>query len=148
MSVAYDYEARRQWGSVWTPEMDAILAEQWGTRSTALIAQAITEAHIPVTKNAVISRAHRIKLEKLNNNAAQERKPRRRTHPVRTTRVRISRPIPQPFSGSLDIPFLEIGPNQCREIVGVGVALCCGQPQTVASSYCHHHHAINHWVRP
>ena len=148
MSVAYDYVARKQWGSVWTEPMDAMLIAQWGTRSTPLIAQSITEAHgIKLTKNSVISRAHRIELEKLENNAARERKPRRRSHPMRATRCRISRPAPQPFAGALNIPFLDIGPHQCREIVGVGVALCCGQPQTATSSYCAHHHAINHWVR-
>jgi hypothetical protein len=151
MSVAYDYQANAKWVQ-WSAEMEAdLMLMRHDGKSSSIIAEILTKNHgRKITRNAVIGKAKRLRLPRLKPNAPTEHKWRGSSAP-RPKRIRIVRfreVAPQPFTGSLDIPFLELGPNQCREIVGVGVALCCGQPQTAASSYCAHHHAINHWVRP
>jgi hypothetical protein len=163
MSVAYDYQANAKWVQ-WPAEMDADLTLMRNDgKSSSIIAAILSKNHNrKVTRNAVIGRAKRLGLERLKTNYPTEHKnwggvrgvPGPRRHAAPSTRMHHLQRLrglrvheaQQPYAGSLDIPFLEIGPGQCREIVGVGVALCCGQPQTAASSYCSHHHAINHLV--
>jgi hypothetical protein len=160
MSAAYDYQANAKW-QPWPAEMDADLTLMRNDgKSSSIIADILSKNHNrKVTRNAVIGRAKRLGLERLKVNAPTEHKnwggirgvpgPRRYAPPSnrRLRRLRVVE-IPQPYAGSLDIPFLDRMPGQCCEIVNVSPALCCGQTQTVASSYCGHHHKINHWVRP
>jgi hypothetical protein len=148
MSVAYDYQPRTEW----TPEIENhlhTLVKEGVSREIAAL-RIWREWGIKFTRNAVVGKAHRmgwsVPRSEVRQPRGENRKPRFDRGIRRAPYLRLVEP-PQPWAGSLDIPFLELGPNQCREIVGVGVALCCGQPQTVASSYCAHHHAINHWVR-
>jgi hypothetical protein len=153
MSVAYDYQANAKWIQ-WSAEMEAdLMLMRHDGKSASIISEILSKNHNrKVTRNAVIGKSKRLGLPRLKPNAPTEHKWRGRNGPrpkrIQLTRFRRELVAPQPYTGSLDIPFLDIGPNQCREIVGVGVALCCGQPQTAASSYCAHHRAINHWVRP
>jgi hypothetical protein len=168
MSVAYDYQANAKWVQ-WPAEMDADLTLMRNDgKSSSIIADILTKNHgRKVTRNAVIGRAKRLGLERLKVNAPTEHKnwggvrgvpgPRRyvapgaaRTHHLHRLRQFRVVEASQPYVGSLNIPFMAIGGEQCRNIVsGDGEpVLCCGQPQTAASSYCGHHHAINHWVRP
>jgi hypothetical protein len=161
MSVSYDYQANAKWVQ-WPAEMDADLTLMRNDgKSSSIIADILTKNHgRKVTRNAVIGRAARLGLARLKVNAPTEHKnwggvrgvpgPRQfARYGARTVRLRVIE-TPQPYAGSLNIPFLAIGGKQCRNIVsGDGApVLCCGQPQTAASSYCAHHHAVNRWVRP
>ena len=153
MSVAYDHTSTNPRWNPWSAEMDADLTLMRSDgKSSSVIADILTKNHgRKITRNSVIGRAARLGLERLKVTAPTEHKiwggPRPSRHRFRVVHFREVK-APQPYAGSLNIPFLDTGPNQCREIVSTSPALCCGNPQTVASSYCSHHHAINHWVRP
>ena len=147
MSVAYDFTSTNPRWNPWSAEMDADLTLMRGDgKSSSVIADILTKNHgRKITRNSVIGRAARLGLERLKVTAPTEHKtwggPRPRRHRFRVVRFREVEP--PPYAGSLNIPFLDIGPGQCREIVGVGVALCCGNPQKAGSPWCQHHHAIN-----
>jgi hypothetical protein len=159
MSVSYDYQANAKWVQ-WPAEMDADLTLMRGDgKSSSIIAAILSKNHNrKVTRNAVIGRAKRLGLERLKTNYPTEHMnwggvrgiPGARRHaapPRPLRRFRVIERAYEPYAGALNIPFLDTGPEQCREVVSTSPALCCGQPQTAASSYCAHHHAINHWVR-
>jgi hypothetical protein len=151
MSVAYDYSQP----SRWTREAETVLREykSRGVSATLIALRIQRDFGIEFSRNAIIGKVHRLGLSSPKTDVrmpvGENRKHPRAPNPRRFRRFQIvdSADDLRPWAGPLNIPFLELGPDQCREIVGVGVALCCGQPQTAASSYCSHHHAINHWVR-
>ncbi len=131
----------------WTADMDAYITANRGAQSAAVMG-----AILKVSRNAVIGRSHRLGLEKLARAPAATKEVRAykrgvaRKSLVRVEPLRefVSRPIPvEP----LNIPFLDLGPHHCREIVGsegIGQSLSCGHPIANAS-YCRFHYAQNYF---
>ena len=134
----------------WNDERDKIISDNWGLLRTAKIA-----ALLGVSRNAVIGRASRLGLKRLpptpggrppNPNKPPRVKRIRGEHKIRKppTREFASPPIPV---APLFIPFIDLAPHHCREVVGTGdynLSLSCGHPRIEASSYCEFHHQLNY----
>lgn len=128
----------------WTPEQDAILKARRGVMSSSLIA-----GELGVTRNAVIGRAKRLKLEKLSRNAPAQSKPRNVRHYMGPRLVRAkTRKLPACPMPPLNIPYLELQAFHCREIVGQGddgLPLSCGHPRDrgCVATFCDWHASVN-----
>jgi hypothetical protein len=139
-------------GTFWSAERHAKCVALWKQGYSAYrVGQ-----EIGVTRNSVLGRLHRTGESK-------------RDKPIKTVRLRRYSRVPYQRRQKLtqlilaDIPpppqlntehnvgFLDIKPNQCREIVGHGVAMVCGAPVLVLSdkqkSFCAYHANINYGRR-
>lgn len=126
----------------WTPERDFYITENHGEKSAAVMA-----LFLGTTRNAVIGRSHRLKLPKLSRSPSGRPKKEREYKPSKTAPIRIE-PPPMPVA-PLNIPFCDLRPHHCREIVGYGdygLSLSCGHP-IHKSSCCRWHNAVNR-MRP
>ena len=141
-------------GTPWTAQAVARLKKLWGTVRVGGIA-----AELGLTRNAVIGKAHRLGLEKLNpSHSLGPRKPKTPRHSALDLNFRKRRqaapnrpprePIPSPLDFDLIIPqaqrktLLELGKTDCRWSVNdVGAAdfFFCGGKQKEDSSYCEAH---------
>jgi hypothetical protein len=133
---------------IWTEVEDQIIVANRGTLSAAIIANLIGHG---CTRNAVIGRINRLKLPKIKHAMTggnpRKVKPRRVNgeHKVRKAPT-IQLPPPMPVA-PLNIPFIDLERNHCREIVGsggIGMSLSCGHTVITDSSYCRWHHSINY----
>ena len=102
------------------------------------------------SRNAIIGKAHRLKLASRTRPPAV-RKPDKRTRKgdrhLRATLQkpvvdRIVKPAPRQIAEpeSLDIAVMDLDARQCRWIAGVGTHLHCGHATYDRSSYCEHHY--------
>ncbi len=128
--------------SPWNAEMDSYITANRGAISAAAMA-----IHLKVTRNAVIGRSHRLGLEKLTRSPTGRPKAERVYRPskVRVAPV-VCLPPPMPIE-PLNIPFIDLGPHHCRQIVGsegIGQSLSCGHP-IAKESYCRWHYSINYF---
>lgn len=136
----------------WPESLAQQLAELWN--STSLSATEIGKK-VGRTRNAVLGKLHRMELlgtsarkPGTNNQsyAPKKRKPARR--PAKDVS---QRPRPQPgtvllpsvsVAAALNIPFNEIGPDQCRYMAG-NDRICCGLPTVPHQSWCPtHYHRV------
>ncbi len=131
----------------WTVDMDAYITANRGAQSAAVMG-----LHLKVSRNAVIGRSHRLGLEKLARAPAATKEVRAykrmaaRKSLVRAEPLREFVPRPMPIE-SLNIPFIDLGPHHCREIVGsegIGQSLSCGHP-IARESYCRFHYQQNYF---
>ncbi len=132
--------------SFWTLERDIYITENHVRLSAAEKA-----LFLGTTRNAVISRSHRIGLPKLTRAPSGRPKKAREYKPSAVCKppVQIA-PPPMPVE-PLNIPFIELGPKHCREIVGYGdygLSLSCGHSVIHEGSFCRWHHSINHMAAP
>lgn len=143
---------------IWTPEEEKTLAELWPTHSARKISEIMGK-----TKSGIIGKVHRMGIEATKPKHIPQitaRKPRRYVERVVQAPVIIRPVVP------LNIPFMELRSDDCREIVGYepkGLALFCGHPkskrlrtrfgqplfkngqvQYETSSYCEYHSSINY----
>jgi hypothetical protein len=139
------------WGIVmsetWTDERITQLTTLWTAGSSA---SAIGNL-LGVSRNAVIGKAHRLGLEKPVIEKPQQQvaviMEARRVRHNECKRIRHAlmrsaappKPKPAPvivLHPSLNIPLMDLGPNQCRYIAGDDY-LACGRP-TEGGSWCRH----------
>lgn len=106
---------------------------------------------LDVTRNAVISKVHRIGLPGRETPVKTER-PRR--VPSLRRRNRAKKPRldlfigPAPIPEFIGIPFVETTDKTCMYPAGDGASmLFCGSPRIEDSSYCAGHHRVC-WVKP
>ena len=113
----------------WTEADDKILIENRPNMSASMLGRLIG-----CSRNAVIGRAHRLKLEPLSRAPT--------TFMGRPRRVGGERKVRKPPTlhvfeapvipvAPLNIPFIDLAPHHCREIVGhgdFGLSLSCGHP--------------------
>ena len=118
------------------PNLDAQLAELWMEgHSTAEIGR-----RLGVSKNAVVSRTHRIDLP-----GRSHHKPRPAT-PERPGRAADRQPVDRPAPPPSDPP--RSARSTCRWLDGERPTwIYCGAPSRLGSSWCPDHHAIV-FVRP
>lgn len=153
--------------STWTPERVAKLLEIWPLGASASEAAAEIGG---VSRNAVIGKVHRLGLPKRACDSGRMRltpevlsvraKEKRERHALnqrnRRARARGEEPAePTPelppvpaYLDSLNLPFADLGPQQCRFIEGDAPDFnSCGNPTAGGTSWCHHHQQIV-WVKP
>ncbi len=107
--------------------------------------------HLNVTRNAVIGRSHRLGLEKLARTPAASKEVRAyKRSAARKSLVRTALPewVFEPIAPieALNIPFVDLAPHHCRQIVGsegIGQSLSCGHPVS-SGSFCRWHGSINY----
>lgn len=137
----------------WTPQaieqLKALAAENLSTRE---IANAIG-----TSRNAVIGKCHREKIQLRPQGGSKPKAPRVRR--VRASGFRVFKLRLAPFIPEaapmpvepLNIPFMQLQKHQCREVVGKGddgLATYCGHQKHGASSYCCWHSAENETPPP
>ncbi len=131
--------------SFWNLERDTYITENRGGQSAATMA-----VFLHTTRSAVIGRSHRLKLPKLTRSPTGRPKKPRVDRPSKIRKPpTICLPPPMPVE-PLNIPFVNLGPKHCREIVGTegyGKTLSCGHPIIDGSSFCRWHYSIN-YMRP
>lgn len=135
----------------WTDERVEILTKLWGEgRTAAEIAKELGG----VTRNAVIGKAHRLKLSGRASPIQQTKKPANTSVPKAPTPVekkaQVVAPVIKPEISDSDksrkrIPMTELGPSQCRWPIGdpedenFGF---CGDHAEDGSPYCAEHSAV------
>lgn len=133
----------------WTPERDKYIIDNRGILSAATMGNALG-----VTRNAVLGRVNRLGLPKIKH-AVTGGNPRRPQVVQSGGKTKIRKPPEREYVSPpvpiepLNIPFIDLGQNHCREIVGsdgIGMSLSCGHPVIHESSYCRWHHSINHTI--
>jgi GcrA cell cycle regulator len=149
--------------NTWTHERTERMKKMWNDgRSASQIGR-----ELGMTRNAVLGKRHRLQLDgrrpaypaadpHLRAKLYAERRNAGKVLRRKQTAVMIStapqEPAPPlvPRSGvipTLNIPFMDIGYDQCREITGEGddrLAIYCGHTVVNGSSYCPFHHRINY----
>jgi GcrA cell cycle regulator len=144
----------------WTEEQDQYLRDHRGKLSSSQIG-----TQLGCTRNAVIGRAHRLRLDPLRGtpngwhdvNRVHAVK-RRLARPKAKPPVAVKLVVPPPVEDAA-IPieqrktFIELGPHDCRWPVGDPQEpgfFFCGAVQRDGSSYCsaHHHVAYNRIREP
>lgn len=142
--------------SVWTvPGNTEKMVRMWAEGlSASLIAQ-----EFGITRNAVIGKADRLQLPPRRTVAAQSRAPKhrardgstmynikRRSATPRPPRPYVERkPPPMPIE-PLNIPFMDLTPFMCREVIGkgdYGLSISCGHP-VHQRSFCEWHYSRNY----
>lgn len=154
----------------WTDERVALLKELWPIGSAAWIANEINaRTGARFTRNSIISKAHRAKLEKpkdlpsewqgigkysrqaaegRKNSPPRPRKPRLgyKRHNGTLPPTLIEQTIPPDFLG---LTIWEIRDGLCRFPKGDKAPyLFCGQPALEGSSYCAYCHRVTHNYEP
>ncbi len=129
--------------SFWNTERDTYITINRGAQSAEFMA-----AFLHTTRNAVIGRSHRLNLPALKRSPTGRPKSPRADRPskIRKPPTFIYEPPPMPVE-PLNIPFMELGPKHCREIVGYGdfgLSLSCGHPVIDGTSFCRWHYSINY----
>lgn len=133
----------------WTEVEDQIIIDNRGTKSAAQIADMIGHG---LTRNAILGRIHHLGLPKIKHAVTGgPRRPRAaRIKYVKARPPQREFPSPPVAVQPLNIPFLDLAPHHCREIVGsqgFGMSLSCGHPRIEGSGFCRWHHSIN-YTRP
>ncbi len=124
--------------------MDAYITANRGAQSAATMG-----LFLNVTRNAVIGRSHRLKLEKLTRSPTGRPKQERKDRPSKVRKLpRLPEWVFEPIAPveALNIPFVDLAPHHCRQIVGsegIGHSLSCGHP-VVRGSFCRWHGSINY----
>lgn len=125
----------------WTAEQDLYITENRGGQSAAFMA-----VILHTTRSAVIGRSHRLGLPKLTRSPSGRPRKEREYKPSKVRKApTICAPPPMPVE-PLNIPFIDLGPKHCREIVGYGdygLSLSCGHPVVHECSFCLWHRSIN-----
>ena len=142
----------------WTPEKVEILKEQWA-RGASVLAIAVM---VGSSRNAVIGKAHRLKLPvhegaRRRPDVSRKRpakkpkaKPRlgrkRRTRALSTPQgAPLPPPPPPPPAASQPIEFADLLRHHCRYPVTADAPfLFCGYSRQEKSAYCSVHHALSH----
>ena len=136
-------------GTFWTAERDAKCVELWQKGYSA----SQVGKELGLTRNAILGR--------LNRTGESSRNPRRPSVRLRryeatpyVRRQKLTRliladiPAPPQLNAELNIGFLAVKANQCREVVGNdGLAIFCGAPIKPTYPYCAYHHSINYRQR-
>lgn len=134
--------------TAWTEEMDKALTTMWATDMPASkIAPAIGGG---ITRNAVIGRAHRMKLPRRGRSGNRE--PKRRAAVItavpsrRFTARLVNPPVELIRSLGRGIPLSRLGRGHCRAIIGIGddpngSTRYCGEP-AASGSWCKFHAGI------
>jgi GcrA cell cycle regulator len=128
--------------TLWTEAQSNQLRELW---ATTLSASAIGRI-MGFTRNAIIGRAHRLKLARRSRTGGRPNKSgkvyRKR---LIGPRLIVQRRIPQVVytppdePQSLNLTLMQLEPGQCRWPHGEGPVFFCGAATHEASSYCEHH---------
>lgn len=136
---------------IWTGELETALRDDW---AAGLSASQIARK-FGLTRNAVLGKKHRMKLEsRAREWTTQERLERKRAQHAKHERARRARrreeraatyPEPILYQGRF-VPLLELEPGECRFPYGEGPFTFCG---CVAShgSYCAYHDRETHAER-
>lgn len=144
-------------GADWSAEDVATLRKLWGGKISASGIAALLGRN----KNAVIGKAHRLKLPPRRASPAPRGTIRRQIAraitkaarkaslpkpPTKPTEVRkVETPLPEPVS--LRVSMMDLTDSQCRFIAEEPrEATFCGHQVKDGSSYCPHHHA-RVWVK-
>jgi GcrA cell cycle regulator len=140
--------------TLWTDDRIEELKEHWKTKLSCSEIGALMN----ISRNAVIGKIHRLGLSgrvdpreqerrRQERNAKQREKQADRRSQIRATTMQELPPSPDPFIGSLNIPFNELrrysdkGPNQCRYIAAEPASpdyLVCGNETLDGESWCGH----------
>lgn len=132
--------------TLWTAKMDTYITENRGDQSAEFMARFLSTTRKKVTRCAVIGRSRRLGLPKLTRSPTGRPKKEREYKPSKTRTAPITiEPQPMPVA-PLNIPFVDLAPHHCREIVGsegYGMSLSCGHPVIHETSWCRWHHSIN-----
>lgn len=121
----------------WTEEEVNLLISRWNEGNTA----AVIAAELGKTRNAVIGKAHRLKLSKPRPPAKARRAPVRKRPQYNPKASKMASPeagsvapvpilAPQPVEGG--VPILDLEHHHCRAVVGTGpdgLARFCGAPK-------------------
>lgn len=150
---------------IWTDERVDALKQHWLSGASC----SEIGAAMGTSRNSVIGKSHRLGLEPRKRRMAPDERERKRQEQLakRMNRQRASRqqfgedkpmqelpPAPEPFVGSLNIPFNDLRDysssesNECRYVADGGPDyLACGTPTLDGESYCAHCKGIV-YVRP
>ena len=130
---------------VWTPAMDAVIVDNRGLLSMAVLADMLK-----VTRNAVAGRTNRLRLAPLARLRVNVKVPPKvcAVRRVRAARVRAPRrewmpavAIASTAPDSMSLMLMDLQPRHCRCITSGDVApvFYCGRETVSGSSYCSHH---------
>lgn len=126
----------------WTQKQDAILISLYGKVSSHEVSEKIGRS-----RNAIIGRAQRLglKFPKKEPKPKPEPKPRVKRivkqKPVKKRKVEVT----MTEKPSMPIHLIDLKDNQCRQVIGDPKnGMFCGKVVKNGSSYCNHHHNINH----
>jgi len=136
----------------WTPEEDALLKELWCSGMTAT---KIVESFPERTKNAIIGRVHRLRIERTIPNTGTGHSRIAVVRPQRQTPFKPKAPVvmleaqPQLFPPAPEggVSLMELRRNMCRDVIDPhgstdGLALYCGKRTIDGKSFCSYHAAI------
>lgn len=119
----------------WTGERVNLLKKLW---AKGFSARQISDQMGDISRNAVIGKAHRLKLYRPSRQ--QEQSKRRRTMPPIKG---ASRPYPpEVIVNRFSYSILDLTPFQCRWPQGESNFKFCGAPRAGESSYCAEHRAL------
>lgn len=130
----------------WTDERDQFLKDNIATMSGTEVGK-----HLGLSRGAISGRCYRLGIvipRKVSTKPRAVKRPkvlkeRQPPKPRGALREFVSPPIPvEP----LNIPFIDLAPHHCREIVGslgYGQSLSCGHPVIEGSSWCRWHASLN-----
>lgn len=142
-------------GAIWTEANVATLRRMWEERASVReIAHAIGGG---LTRNAVLGKAHRMKLGSHTPVFIKAKKARHATHPIKLHKqqpmrapnmldsipiepVRISAAAWTPLPGTVPVPLVDLERGQCKWPCSDGSPfMFCGQPALADHPYCEHH---------
>lgn len=125
----------------WTDDRVELLTKLWGEGKTAA---EIAKELGGVTRNAVIGKAHRLKLSNRVSPIQQNKKPAPVSKPVVQTPPPAERKVQKAASqdNRQGIPLVDLKPNQCKWPLGDPRDECfgfCGAPAIAGLPYCLEH---------
>lgn len=137
----------------WTDEAIATLKQMGEAKNTASEIARV----LGCTRNAVIGKTHRIGCQltpKDNSGQVKTLRPKKNPKLIQLRRFKEKqlpeREMPQEIQ-SLNIGFMDLQDNQCREVMGQGedgLAVYCGHVRHRTSSYCSFHSSVNEHLAP
>jgi len=133
--------------SPWTPEEDAVLTELWCSGMTA---REIVDNFPERTKNAIIGRVHRLRLERNlpdREGAISVHHHPKRQHPFRPKAPLVMPEADLPPAREGGITIMELRSGLCRDVLDLrgapdGLALYCGKRTIGGKSFCPHHEGL------
>ncbi len=152
-------QSRHGKGLSWTKEDDEILARLW---CSGIPASKIVDTFPGRTKNAIIGRVHRLRLDRIVSDTGGPRiraRPKsKRSHPfIPKAPIVVPEPKPAPLPTKVSdtpeggIAFMALRSHHCRSIIDShgapdGLALYCGGQVAEGRSFCPYHASI--YYRP